>query len=191
MITFVKDMVRSFDIGPNKIRIGLETFSSRPYQEFQLNSHTDKASLLAALDKITYKSGGTNTGDAINTMYSKMFTAPNGDRGNVPNIAIVLTDGNSNNHPKTVKESNNAHKLGINVFSIGIGRGISKSELNDIASDPDSGHVMTISNFNQLQQIQGAFQAKTCVGMYTSLIHCMHQQKMSILFSIMVQRNLI
>jgi hypothetical protein len=27
--------------------------------------------------------------------------------------------------------------------------------------------------------------------MYTSLIHCMHQQKMSILFSIMVQRNLI
>ncbi|XP_061197993.1 uncharacterized protein LOC133206079 [Saccostrea echinata] len=162
MINFVKDMVRNFDIGPNKIRIGVETFSSRPYQEFQLNSHMDKASLLSALDKITYKSGGTNTGDALNTMYSKMFTAANGDRSNVPNIAIVLTDGNSNNHPKTVKEANNAHKSGINVFSIGIGSGISKSELNDIASDPDSAHVMTITNFNQLQQIQGAFQAKTC-----------------------------
>lgn len=76
MINFVKDMVRSFDVGPNKIRVGLETFSSRPYQEFQLNSHTDKAALLTALDKVTYKSGGTNTGDALNTMYTKMFTLP-------------------------------------------------------------------------------------------------------------------
>lgn len=171
MINFVKDMVRSFDIGANKIRIGLETFSSRPYQEFQLNSHTDKAALLAALDKVTYKSGGTNTGDALNTMYTKMFTTANGDRSNVPNIAIVLTDGNSNNHPQTVKEANNAHQQGINVFSIGIGSGISKAELNDIASDPDSEHVMTITNFNQLSQIQGAFQAKTCNGMIQKLLN--------------------
>jgi Mg-chelatase subunit ChlD len=165
MLQFVKSMASNFPIGSDKVRIGVETFSSRPYTEFNLNKNLDHASVATAIDHISYKSGGTNTGTALKDMYTKMFTAPNGDRPGVPNIAIVVTDGRSNNRPSTLAEAAKAKALGIEVFSVGVGAGVDVSELNAIASDPDAGHVMTVTDFSKLQQIQSAFAAKTCAGM--------------------------
>ncbi|XP_021364449.1 uncharacterized protein LOC110457477 [Mizuhopecten yessoensis] len=162
MLEFVKTMVKNFNVASDKIRIGLSIFSSRQYNIFNLNRYTNKASLLAAIDKVPYKSGGTNTGTALKEVYSKMFTQPNGDRPGIPNIEIVITDGRSNNHPDTVKEAANTQHKGISVFAVGVGAGVSKSELNDIASDPDSAHVMTVTDFSKLSQIQSAFQSKAC-----------------------------
>ncbi len=35
----------------------------------------------------------TNTASALRYMYGTMFTSANGDRANIPNAAIVITDG--------------------------------------------------------------------------------------------------
>lgn len=164
MLEFVKNMVKNFNIAGNKIRVGLSIFSSRQYNIFNLNRYTDKAALLAALNNVPYKSGGTNTGTALKEVYSKMFTAANGDRPGIPNIEIVITDGRSNNHPDTVKEAANTQHRGINVFAVGVGHGVSTSELNDIATDPNSDHVMTVTDFSKLGEIQAAFQSKACAG---------------------------
>lgn len=165
MLSFVKSIVKDFPIASDKIRVGMEIFSSRPYQVFNLNKYHDMTSLTNAIDHVPYKSGGTNTGAALNTLYSKMFTTANGDRPGVPNIAIVVTDGRSNNHPNTVKEASNARNHNINIFSVGVGSGVDTNELKDIATDPDNTHVMTVTDFSKLSQIKALFTQRACAGM--------------------------
>ena len=162
MLSFVKTLVKGFNVGQNNIRIGLQTFSNRAEVQFNLNKFNDKQSVMNALDHIPYNSGGTNTGAALKTMYSKMFTQPNGDRPGVPNIGIVITDGRSNNPPDTNNEAANLHKQNIDTFAVGIGSGVDRHELETIASDPPSLHVMTVTNFDKLQQISAGFQARAC-----------------------------
>ena len=45
-------------------------------------------------------SGKTHTAAALNLMCTQMFTPDNGDRYDVPNYAIVITDGESNINPE-------------------------------------------------------------------------------------------
>ncbi|KAL3859113.1 hypothetical protein ACJMK2_009345 [Sinanodonta woodiana] len=164
MLEFVKNVVQKFDIGDDKIRVGTEIFSDRTYIQFQLNKYFDKAALENAITNIPYKRGTTNTGQALKDLYSSMFTAANGDRPGIPNIAIVVTDGQSTNHLATVNEAQSARNHGITVFAVGVGDGIDKNELGDIATDPDSTHVLTVQDFSKLVQIQATVASATCSG---------------------------
>lgn len=51
--------------------------------------------------------------------YSNIFTARNGDRAGVPNIAIVLTDGQSTNRPTTLAEAKKLRDTGAQVSDLG------------------------------------------------------------------------
>ena len=62
---FVKDLVSKFEIGKDRVQIGVTTFESAVREEFALNSHETKADVHTAIDQIRYVGGGTNTGGAI------------------------------------------------------------------------------------------------------------------------------
>ncbi|XP_035826806.1 uncharacterized protein LOC101848762 [Aplysia californica] len=162
LLNFVNTLVQDLDIGQNKIRVGVEKFSSRPYNEFNLNKYNDKTSLQNAISNIKFQRGGTNTGDAITYLDQNMFKQSNGDRPGVPNIAVIVTDGRSNKPDETKAAAKLARDHGINVFSVGVGKGISKTELNEMATDPDNSHVLMVDDFSKLSAIKGAFQQQTC-----------------------------
>ena len=48
------------------------------------------------------------------------------------------------------------------MFSIGVGDGPDQTELNAIASDPDSTHVFSVDDFNSLNRIIGSLQKGVC-----------------------------
>ena len=53
-----------------------------------------------------YVRGRTNTAEALKLLYSEMFTPFNGDRVDIPNYGIVITDGESNiNEQNTLPEA--------------------------------------------------------------------------------------
>ncbi|WAR30003.1 MATN1-like protein [Mya arenaria] len=85
-----------------------------------------------------------------------------GDRANVPNIAIVVTDGQSNNPTLTAAEAKAARDAGITILAIGVGHGVVRSELNEIASDPDSTHVFTADSFSALSSLNALLSTKAC-----------------------------
>ena len=91
-----------------------------------------------------------------------MFTSGNGDRSGVTNIGVVMSDGVSNDGSYTATQAAYARNAGITLFSIGIGSGIPMSELNEIATDPDSDHVFAVSSFSALDGIKSSFQAQAC-----------------------------
>ena len=100
-----------------------------------------------------------------------------GDRPNVPNVAIIVTDGQSNNAALTASEAKLARDAGITVLAIGVGHGAKKSELNAMATDPDSAHVYTADNFDALGSLQALLSTKACEGndvkkiLHISIIH--------------------
>lgn len=49
--------------------------------------------MIEHVKNIPYIRGSTNTGEAIEVMFSTMFTPKGGDRNGIPNVAIVVTDG--------------------------------------------------------------------------------------------------
>ena len=59
-----------------------------------------------AIERLQYVKGRTNTAEALLYIRTEMFTALNGDRQDVPNFAVVITDGESNiNEERTLPEA--------------------------------------------------------------------------------------
>ena len=159
---FVAHFAQSFDIGPNKVQIGVVTFANSPHNEFNLNTYHNKHDLITAINKIHYSSGGTQTDTALSYVAANSFKAQAGDRPGVANILIVMTDGQSNNPTKTTQEADKVHKQNIKVFAIGIGSGVRQAELGHIASD--SHHVFQVQNFDALNTLQAELKRTACKG---------------------------
>lgn len=120
MLDFVKDIVQSGDIDSGDVRVGVVIYSTDVEIQFHLNQYTTEADVIAAIDKIPYIYGSTNTADALKTMHEAMFLTSRGDRPDVNNVAIVLTDGVSNiNSRRTIPEAEAARNKGIEVYVVG------------------------------------------------------------------------
>lgn len=77
-----------------------------------------------------------------------------GDRANVPNIAIVLTDGESNRDQQRVRpEAAAARAAGISMFVIGIGNKLNMVELTEISSQPQDKYLYRTLDFNDLNYV--------------------------------------
>ncbi|WAR12942.1 CO6A6-like protein, partial [Mya arenaria] len=173
---FVHDMMNSFNIGPNAVQVGVDTFQTSVKAEFYMNTYQDRTSVQQAINNIAYHSGLTHTGEALRFMHTDSFSAAHGDRANVPNIAIVVTDGQSNNPTLTAAEAKAARDAGITILAIGVGHGVERSELNEIASDPDSTHVFTADSFSALSSLNALLSTKACEGDDLNIISKPHAQ---------------
>ena len=154
MKDFVKDFLYEADIDGGNVRVGVIIYSTRDHVEFQMNTYSTKADVYNAVDEIPWRYGSTNTADALKTMRTDMFTRQNGDRPDVENICIVVTDGVSNiNARRTIPEAEQARGEGIHIYAIGIGLSDTR-ELDGIASKPVEENRFAVQEFTELQDLR-------------------------------------
>ncbi|XP_058470189.1 collagen alpha-1(XII) chain-like [Solea solea] len=67
--SFISRMVSVFDIGPDRVQIGLAQYSGDPKTEWHLNAHPTKESLQEAIAYLPYKGGITMTGDFSSSLF--------------------------------------------------------------------------------------------------------------------------
>lgn len=77
-------------------------------------------------------------------------------------VAIVITDGESENPQLTGLEADRVHDDGVEVFAIGVGRTVKRSELERIASQ--DGFVFTVDDYNDLNSLLSILAVKACPG---------------------------
>ena len=98
--------MQKFDIGPEltQTRVGLLTFGHQVWKKFDLKDKMDEQELLQAVKAIEHGRGRTTkTADAIDFAVDNMFTERAGSRRDVAHIAVVVTDGRSQETRKTSK----------------------------------------------------------------------------------------
>ncbi|XP_052101554.1 uncharacterized protein LOC127735434 [Mytilus californianus] len=168
-IKFVENIVKQFEIGPAYTQVGAVTYGQTYWHKFHLNRFNEKKPLLKAIKRIRYRPGSyTNTGDAIKYMNEEMFTENHGDRFLSRNIAVVITDGRSQEKNKTKEMALAAQRRGIKMFAIGVGKKVSQKELQNIASDPDWEHVFEVDNYKALDSIKDTLTSRTCYELTTA-----------------------
>ena len=103
---FVQKLVQKFDIGPGatQTRVGLLTFGHQVWKKFDLKDKMSEFELLQAVKAIEHGRGRTTkTADAIDFAVQHMFTEDAGSRQGVARIAVVVTDGRSQETRRTTK----------------------------------------------------------------------------------------
>ncbi|CAH1257629.1 MUC5AC [Branchiostoma lanceolatum] len=162
---FTSQVINTFDISPTHTRVGVVQYSTFPNTEFDMNSYSDRSRVLSAIERIPYKKGSTNTGKAIDFVRRRKFRPTNGDREDIRNVLVVITDGES--YDSVVDPARYAALSGITVYAVGVGDGVNDRTLEHIAGDPS--RVLHVSDYSSLATIAQALQETVCEGPYKSL----------------------
>ena len=110
-----------FDITNGFTRIGAISYSKEVKVNFYLNDYKTNKQAMLAIGNIQYMHGTTNTADAITKMYMEVFRANKGDRPEVSNVCILITDGKSDCPTKTMDAITATKSNNITMFAIKIG----------------------------------------------------------------------
>ena len=156
LVEFVIEIVNILNIRWDQVRIGAVKFSSNAESVFHLNQYSHKDSLTRALRRMRYMGGHTNTSGGIRVMNDVEFTYSNGDRSNIKNIAIVITDGVSTRDvDQTIPEAIRARNRGIQIYSVGITQNINEKELKEMSSMPqrENNNYFKAADFRSLQKV--------------------------------------
>uniref|UniRef100_A0A3P8XBR1 Collagen type VI alpha 6 chain n=1 Tax=Esox lucius TaxID=8010 RepID=A0A3P8XBR1_ESOLU len=166
---FLHTFIEGLDIGSDKVRVGLAQFSDQPKMEFLLADNTEKRALLEKVDQLEQLKGGTATGTAIRFLQREFFTPAAGSRSGqrVPQIAVVLTDGDSVDD--VVEPAKELRQSGVIVYAIGVGN-IDKSQLQAIANRPSKHFLNSILSFQALQPLSQDLLNTVCDSMQNQRI---------------------
>uniref|UniRef100_A0A8C4SWU6 Collagen type VI alpha 6 chain n=1 Tax=Erpetoichthys calabaricus TaxID=27687 RepID=A0A8C4SWU6_ERPCA len=165
---FLYTFVDSLDVSVDNVRVGLAQYSDDAHKEFLLNTFSNKSEILTHIQDLAYRKGGTYTGKALEFIKEQYFTPSAGSRVDkgVPQIAIVLTDGESSDNVSA--PANELRKLGVLVYVIGINVA-EYGELKEIANKPSEKFLYNIENFEALKDLSTNLLQTVCTRVEVEL----------------------
>jgi hypothetical protein len=171
MLTFVTDTIDRLNIGAEDVQVGVVRFESSATNQIFLNEYYDKVELKNQVSSIEYTSGGTNTHLGIDLMRLEQFDVSHGHRIGVPKIAVIITDGQANDHSAAIASAEDAKAADIQIFCIGVDvdeddddDDYAIDELAAMSSYPHQKDVnyWTTMDFDTLQDLVGSISSLFC-----------------------------
>ncbi|XP_061443604.1 collagen alpha-6(VI) chain-like [Rhineura floridana] len=166
--SFLYTVISSLDVGRSQIRIGLAQYSNDTFREFLLNQYSTKSDILEQIQNLPFRSGGTYTGAALDFIREGYFTESAGSRvqENIPQIVILLTDGDSNDEVKVPASKLRAG--GISIYVVGIGVQ-DTTELKEMASRPFNKFLFSVHSFDILQDLTSSLLQTMCFAVESQI----------------------
>ncbi|XP_070186564.1 uncharacterized protein [Littorina saxatilis] len=160
---FVGILIDSLAVERHAINVGLIVYSTEIGQVVDLQPFKTRAQLKSRLPQLVQTSQGTDTARAINRMRQMM---QNQARDNAKKIAIVITDGRSENSTATIQEAVYARQLDrIMMIALGVGNETYIDELQEVAKSdfyPGQNRLFTVRDFAQLQGVVEGLRTLIC-----------------------------
>lgn len=154
------NITTTFHIGQKFTQVGVVQYSDDPVLEIPLGKYSSNKELLKAMEDIEYMGGNTRTGTAIRFATDKLFGLSERGPAGVSRIAVVLTDGKSQD--EVLKGAEAARKKGVILFAIGVGSETEEAELRDIANKPSSTYVFSVEDYKAISRIIQVIRQKLC-----------------------------
>ena len=136
---FASQLVDYFTVGPTATRFGVVLFSERVFLEIPLNRFTNAADLKSALRSLRYLGKETNTPEAIRVTREQCFGVANGDRPDIQNVAILISDGvpyPRERRDQAIQEAQVLRALNARLIAVGVTENIDVHLLRELSSVP-------------------------------------------------------
>ncbi|XP_076078882.1 matrilin-1-like [Mytilus galloprovincialis] len=151
MKNFARSITRQYTVGNTATQFGLDVFSTTVTTEIKLNRYNKCARCLRRRIRLAkYKGKLTTTFFALDHARINSFSESYGARTGVPKIAIVMTDGKSQNQDKTCDSAEDLRTSGVTIIVVPIGNGVDDKEIECIASGPS--FILPVPNFAGLRK---------------------------------------
>uniref|UniRef100_A0A669E6G3 VWFA domain-containing protein n=1 Tax=Oreochromis niloticus TaxID=8128 RepID=A0A669E6G3_ORENI len=158
MQKFIIEILHTFRIGPDHVRMGLVKYSDSPSLQFDLTQHSDAKTMENVVKKIIHEGGGTNTGEALSSMKGHFENAKTSRGYKVSEYLIVITDGQSQDEVKDPAEE--LRRQGVIIYAIGV-KSSNDNELNEIAGDPK--RKFFVDSFDALKTVKNNIIREICI----------------------------
>lgn len=151
---FLRDLVDQIDVGVSRTRVAVIRFSDIVHVVFRLGEYRDTNDVKEKILTMPFRGLDTNTSGAIRTALSMVYSGSPGDRPDIPDVIVLVTDGESTiEQNKTVHEAMRAKKMGIKMYVVGVTEEINVDELKEMASDPVDEHFFDLTAVKYLSSI--------------------------------------
>ena len=166
-LDFLARLVDLFTIGPTATRVGAVVFSEQVNLAFSLDRYSDAESVENAIKGLGYLGQTTNTPQGLRVTREQCFNQANGDRPDVLNLAIFISDGvpfPANRKEPALVEAQALKDARVAVIAIGVTSIIDKDLLRSISSSPqiEGQNFFTATDFTVLDEIRKAVGEGTC-----------------------------
>ena len=139
---FVTEFVKNLTIGLRNDRVGAVVFGDYAHVIFNMSEHDNKQNLLRAIEGLENytqhvrndEMQSTNTSHGL-TETLAIFKSDSRQSNTVFRVAMLLSDGVSDDPDSTVREAANLRNFSVLVYAIGVGSGINDEEMKAIATD--------------------------------------------------------
>ncbi|NCC33482.1 MAG: VWA domain-containing protein, partial [Chloroflexia bacterium] len=157
MRDFVRNLVSSYTISPDDVRVGIAQFGTQGWGRYEVRLADDPNLVLTRINAMRQLDGYTDIQEGL--QLGREDLAANG-RAGVPQVIILLTDGEHNQGGDPVEEAQLVRDAGMHLFAIAVGSGPNLQQLNALTADPD--RVFSVSNFASLSTILRQIVAVSC-----------------------------
>uniref|UniRef100_A0A8D0Z3Z8 Collagen alpha-1(XX) chain n=1 Tax=Sus scrofa TaxID=9823 RepID=A0A8D0Z3Z8_PIG len=156
---FLASVIEPFEIGPDRVQVGLTQYSGAPQTEWDLNALDTKEKVLAAVRSLRYRGGNTFTGLALTHVLERNLKPEAGLRPEAAKLVTLVTDGKSQDDARTAGQA--LKSLGVHVFAVGV-KNADEAELRLLASQPLDLTVHSVQDFPQLGALAGLLSRLIC-----------------------------
>lgn len=145
---FMEDVISSLAVGTDDARVGYITYSNTAEVSATLDAYATKQEAIDGIwNDITHLNKSTWTNLGLDLARTSCFNAP-GDRAGFGNLAIVITDGKSQN--SVIQAAQDLRDVPANVLAVGIGPSNDEEELEEIVGNNDSSKWFKLETFAEL-----------------------------------------
>ena len=165
-LDFLSNLVDLFSIGTDATRVGAVVFSEAVNPVFTLDTYTDAQSVKNAIIRLNYMGQTTNTPEGLKVTREQCFNQGNGDRPNVQNLVIFISDGvpfPPERRDPAIREAELLQGV-ASVIAIGVTSIIDQDLLRSISSAPqiEDQNFFVAADFTVLDEIRKAVGEGTC-----------------------------
>lgn len=148
---FIKRVADTFSISETQTDVGVITYNREAKLWISFGQYNNNNEFKDAVDKIPYWGGQTRIDNGLEMAAVSLFGELKGEREKLPNVLILLTDGQQSSDLKATPLEEAVvplFQLGVKVFAVGVGDQFSRDELRLIVEkDRD---IFTVNDFDDL-----------------------------------------
>lgn len=160
---FAKAITASFNVSKDETYVSVSLYGDAPSLVSDFNDYYNQSSLEDAIDSVMYPASlQSNLGEALLYLATNLYNTSDG-RPNVPEVLVILTASKSHDDISVASQLLLKH-YNVTIFIIAVGDQYSLGQLNEIGSDPDNHHVITLDSGKDISFYVAFFKDKLCQG---------------------------